>query len=483
MKRNPATVHSLAALSLITNVYIICLDIIAVIYWTLHGESELRDLFHKIEMERTLGPLVFVFIVDAAMLILGAILLLITIVCMYKYDKKNCESQCTCENRFSVSSRGTCHCKACVPNVNGSEKPKCKHCVDCTTCRYDYLSTLSLTVFSAIVCIIAHSPYIAIAYLDDGYHASSMFIYYSILGYAIFGLLWLFFHRCEHFESDNIIQLLTDRDPKVKCNITVTCTLVSLCFVIIIFLGFVATITCYFVLIPINKSISNAPNRVVSIYQSGGFVVGSVIVYKILEFFYIKKKKEATLEDIYKILKEKQDFRKLQQQYNQLQMELLLSLQSPESQDQLRGLHEKFYTQRLENLHKIEQRLLQQQQQDQAKKRADHGQKDQPSSDVCAQGQSVAGHEEIELQVLSAQPQAPTGQPGAGSNGTRSPTLDDLQREVFDLQQRCYEILFPPPQTQQTNKESDSSPQTIQQANKESDNSETGLDCNQGEEH
>ena len=120
MKRNPATIHSLAALSLITNVYIICLDIIAVIYWTRHGESELRDLFHKIEMERTLGPLVFVFIVDAAMLIWGTFFLLLTIVFMCKYDKKNCESQCTCENRFSVSSRGTCHCKACVPNVNGS---------------------------------------------------------------------------------------------------------------------------------------------------------------------------------------------------------------------------------------------------------------------------------------------------------------------------------------------------------------------------
>ena len=64
IKRNPATVYSLAALSFITNVYIIFLAVTAIIYWQYHGESELRDLFHKIEIERTLGPLVFALIVD-----------------------------------------------------------------------------------------------------------------------------------------------------------------------------------------------------------------------------------------------------------------------------------------------------------------------------------------------------------------------------------------------------------------------------------
>jgi hypothetical protein len=122
-----------------------------------------------------------------------------------------------------------------------------------------------------------------------------MFIYYSILGFAIFGLLWLFLHWCDNFESDK--QLACYCLPKDH-----TITLIFLGSTIFVFLGLVVTITCYFVFIPINKSISDAPNRVISIYQSGGFIVGSVIVYKILEFFYIKKKKEITIEDIHKIL-------------------------------------------------------------------------------------------------------------------------------------------------------------------------------------
>ena len=62
---------------------------------------------------------------------------------------------------------------------------------------------LSSTVFCPLFCIAAHSPYIAIAYLNDGSHASSMFIYYTVLGYIFFGLVWLFFHWCENYE-DNI---------------------------------------------------------------------------------------------------------------------------------------------------------------------------------------------------------------------------------------------------------------------------------------
>ena len=114
-------------------------------------------------------------------------------------------------------------------------------------------------------------------------------------------LLWLFFHWCDNFKSD---KQLSNCLPKV-IQYYHTITLVFLFLTIFVFLGLVVTITCYFVFIPINKSISDAPNRVVSIYQSGGFIVGSIIVYKILEFFYIKKKKEITIEDIHKILQDR----------------------------------------------------------------------------------------------------------------------------------------------------------------------------------
>ena len=305
MKRNPATVHSLAVLSLITNIYILSLACSAIDYWQHHGESELRELFHEIEKGRTLGPLIFILIVDIICLIIWTA---IALFCMCKYHIKNkqfCKDNCSCE---SVYRRGTCHCKVCYCNsayesdqAQPDKRRKCEHCDNCTKCRYDYLPFLSLTVLSAIFCIIAHSPYIAIAYLDDGSHASSMFIYYSILSYALFGLLWLFFHWCDNFEDD---KQLSNCLPKV-IKYYHTITLIFLVLTTFMFLGLVVTITCYFVFIPINKSISDAPNRVVSIYQSGGFIIGSVIVYKILELFYISKKEEVTIKDVYHILQKR----------------------------------------------------------------------------------------------------------------------------------------------------------------------------------
>ena len=39
-------------------------------------------------------------------------------------------------------------------------------------------------------------------------------------------------------------------------------------------------ITCYFVLIPINKSISDAPNRLIGLYQSAVVVIAIILLYK-----------------------------------------------------------------------------------------------------------------------------------------------------------------------------------------------------------
>ena len=50
----------------------------------------------------------------------------------------------------------------------------------CKTYKSYALVVLSLTVFCPMFCILAHSPYIAIAYLNDGDHASSIFVYYTI---------------------------------------------------------------------------------------------------------------------------------------------------------------------------------------------------------------------------------------------------------------------------------------------------------------
>ena len=299
VKKNISAVFSLAILSLITIIYIICLAGSAVNFWQFHGEDELRRIFHNFDENRNLIPLIVALTIDLLCLIAW---ILIVFISTWRYTK-HCTVQCTndaCPNRQLQRAnykREACHCITCTHDKPG---PKCNHCQNCTKCHNDYIPILSLTVLCPIFCIIAHSPYIAIAYLDDGSHASSIFIYYSILGYVIFGLLWLFSHWCESFKISS---------AKFGIEIPVSdlhfITLVGLGSVIFLFLDLVVTISCYFVLIPINKSISDAPNRLYSIYGSGGFVIGSFIVYKILDFLRKKKADTITVEHIYEILQER----------------------------------------------------------------------------------------------------------------------------------------------------------------------------------
>lgn len=187
---------------------------------------------------------------------------------------------------------------------------------------------LSSTVLCPLFCIVAHSPYIIVAYLNDGSHASSIFIYYSVMIYVFFGVTWLFVHWYRHVNTiprampgtDNYFELseggeirsndlgdgqTSNRNGgKKKC-----CISFLLLSTILLLLGLVALITSYLILIPINKAISDAPNRILSIYQSGGFLIGSFIVYKVIDYFYNKKKeeeyeKEKKKEIVYDILKD-----------------------------------------------------------------------------------------------------------------------------------------------------------------------------------
>ena len=140
-----------------------------------------------------------------------------------------------------------------------------------------YAIVLSLTVLCPIFSVIAHSPYIAVAYLNDGDHASSIFIYYAILIYVLFGITWLFVHWCHKIQPTE----------GTKCNsyCKKVSTIILLFSAILCLLGLFVLIVCYLVLIPINKAVSDAPNRILSIYQSGGFLIGSFIVFKLLKRF------------------------------------------------------------------------------------------------------------------------------------------------------------------------------------------------------
>ena len=71
-----------------------------------------------------------------------------------------------------------------------------------------------------------------------------------------------------------------------KCLNTVpgaaTCFILATIAMALFFLSMLSLLACYFVFIPINKSISNAGDRLIGIYQSIIVVVGAVFAYKAL---------------------------------------------------------------------------------------------------------------------------------------------------------------------------------------------------------
>ena len=338
VNENQPTVLALTVLSAIVNLYniIIALTSAAIHYWCQIQRNS--DLLYDLDIELNLGPSVIAIIFDILCFLAWVAIVI-------------------------------------VAGASYGEKCKCLH--------REYAGViLSSTVLCPFFCIIAHSPYIAIAYLNDGNHASSIFIYYTVLCYIFFGVTWLFFHWCltyskkdqtdaidqhkkeivsednvdisvetdsvegasksekkistssqpksaedkitkgeiieEEFRADETIQkkdevpelsnlgmpeMETNRPQKsFRCvSICRSCfnccvknfhilSMILLGVTILFLLGLAVIIVCYFVLIPVNKAISDAPMCVLSIYQSVGFVIGSFIVYKVLDYFYSKNK-------------------------------------------------------------------------------------------------------------------------------------------------------------------------------------------------
>ena len=140
---------------------------------------------------------------------------------------------------------------------------------------------LSTSTLSAVFCILMHIPYISIAFLNDAYHAGSMFIYYSLLIFALFVVIELMFKamfKCKdsYFNRKQFSDLDSAREFFCPSSALLVFLLVALLF----FVSLVISITCYFVIIPINKSISDAPNRLIGLYQSGVIVIAAIVLYK-----------------------------------------------------------------------------------------------------------------------------------------------------------------------------------------------------------
>jgi hypothetical protein len=168
-----------------------------------------------------------------------------------------------------------------------------------------------VSVLCACLSMCAHFPYIAIGYLNNEYHATGIFIYYSLLGCLLFGLSWIVFQYYYNRKSGKEEIKFSIKCPKSCCRHDFLQTLsiptrvymhklsmiVTLSFIICLILMFFIILTCFFVMIPINKSISEFPNRIVGIYMSGGFVISAFFLYKLLVYLCRKTKQHKKHSD------------------------------------------------------------------------------------------------------------------------------------------------------------------------------------------
>ncbi len=173
-------------------------------------------------------------------------------------------------------------------------------CLTIICCNTKLYLLLALSTVGPTIGLVIHLPYILIAYLNDASYATSIFIYYTIIVFVLFGALDLSFGTCigalirvtngQNNEENN-------RFPFCRtCNrtgIIVAFAIVTPIFTILIIL-LVGMIATAIVVIPISGSISDAPNRLLGFYQTVFILGGAYLVYR--SFF----KKTPTLESVVK---------------------------------------------------------------------------------------------------------------------------------------------------------------------------------------
>ena len=128
----------------ILNMYILCLDVVAVV--TLYHEDV--DVPEK---KLASVPYLVVAVTGIALIICGTFLVL---------------SLCS-----------LCHCCAKLKDME--------------------FIFLSLSTLGPMFSVVIHLPYITIAFLNDAFHASSVFIFYTVVSFVLFGALELNYGTCQ----------------------------------------------------------------------------------------------------------------------------------------------------------------------------------------------------------------------------------------------------------------------------------------------
>ena len=162
---------------------------------------------------------------------------------------------------------------------------------------YSILQLYKVILLGPMLSLAAHSPFIAIAYINDAYYAGSIFIYYVVIFFACFAAVHLTMNACLksivlkdewniwNWIFENCCKLKDDKNTENKSQIRRKCTQ-TLCPIAIMFLMLffilvaMVIVILYFVIIPLNGSVSGAPYQLFGFYQSIIIFLGIFITYK-----------------------------------------------------------------------------------------------------------------------------------------------------------------------------------------------------------
>lgn len=294
MEKKKPLVCSIAVVSLLINIFNATMSVNSVYHWA-NNNTATRPLHNNYDSAVTSVVVAMFFVFDAFHLFIFCIIIPVTYWLHYNQEfKKDKLSTATTSNKQQETTRNRGNERTSLINSNEQNLSHEK---------YDELSTdtsensgqssidkpilpwyvlLSFTIFGPVASVMAHSPYIIIGYINDGHHAGSMFIYYMVvIGFA-YSICWVGFY------PQGFTQPKSSKAGEYKSTNKILGVAAILAF--IGYFAIVTSITIFFVKIPINKSISDAPDQLAGIYKSGGFVIFSFVTYKMITFFYKSNK-------------------------------------------------------------------------------------------------------------------------------------------------------------------------------------------------
>ena len=187
--------------------------------------------------------------------------------------------------------------------------------------------TVIPSLLGPLLGLINHFPFIAMAYIIDSYYASSIFVYYMVIFFICFVAVHLTMRACLRSqlptgqEESNICSKILggvdktrnatigrclcpaesdDKNGKVIHDYACFLCPVATSFILLLFLlSIVVLVICYFVIIPLNGSVSGAPHQLIGFYQSVIIFLGIFITYKT-----VLHKKHGSLKSAIKNRKE-----------------------------------------------------------------------------------------------------------------------------------------------------------------------------------